>query len=121
MEQEKKHGWFLADRFEGPFEGEPLEKLYLLLARLLGGADRPILLWAEIVTQTPSPLIGNYGINRMIWSPLPPTCAYIQPVRVAMNIDEYLKQQNIVAISGIDTRHLTKKLPGIRCDERRDH
>ena len=27
-----------------------------------------------------------------------------------MNIDEYLKQQNIVAISGIDTRHLTKKL-----------
>ena len=26
------------------------------------------------------------------------------------NIDEYLKQQNIVAISGIDTRHLTKKL-----------
>lgn len=27
-----------------------------------------------------------------------------------MNIDQYLKQQNVIAISGIDTRHLTKKL-----------
>ena len=74
--------------------------------------------YGQIVTQT-YPLIGNYGINLDdMESASSHVQGYIvrewcdQPsnFRVAMNIDEYLKQQNIVAISGIDTRHLTKKL-----------
>ncbi len=67
--------------------------------------------YGQIVTQT-YPLIGNYGINLDdMESASSHVQGYIvrewcdQPsnFRVAMNIDEYLKQQNIVAISGIDT------------------
>src|ERR1700749_4770971 len=72
----------------------------------------------QIVTMT-YPLIGNYGINRQdvesrqphvawfIVKELPP--AYSN-YRADMSLDEYLKQNRIVGIEGIDTRALTRKL-----------
>ncbi|MDD2955156.1 MAG: carbamoyl phosphate synthase small subunit [Oscillospiraceae bacterium] len=72
--------------------------------------------YGQIVTQT-YPLIGNYGINDDdMESAASHVKGYIvrewcdEPsnFRVAMNIDQYLKEQNVIAISGIDTRRLTK-------------
>jgi len=72
----------------------------------------------QIVTMT-YPLIGNYGINRqdiesrtphvkgLIVKELSPTYSNY---RADMSLDEYLKQNNIVGIAGIDTRALTRKL-----------
>src|SRR3954464_9909978 len=72
----------------------------------------------QIVTMT-YPLIGNYGINRQdvesrqphvapfVVKELPP--AYSN-YRADMSLDEYLKQNKIVGIEGIDTRALTRKL-----------
>src|ERR1041384_5933917 len=72
----------------------------------------------QIVTMT-YPLIGNYGINRQdvesrqphvagfIVKELPP--AYSN-YRADMSLDEYLKQNKIVGIEGIDTRALTRRL-----------
>lgn len=74
--------------------------------------------YGQIVTQT-YPLIGNYGINLDdMESSASHVRGYVvrewcdQPsnFRVAMDIDQFLKQQNVVAICGIDTRHLTKKI-----------
>lgn len=74
--------------------------------------------YGQIVTQT-YPLIGNYGINLDdMESAASHVKGYIvrewcdQPsnFRVAMDIDQYLKKQKVIAISGIDTRRLTKKL-----------
>ena len=74
--------------------------------------------YGQIVTQT-YPLIGNYGINLDdMESASSHVKGYIvrewcdQPsnFRVAMDIDQYLKKQKVIAISGIDTRRLTKKL-----------
>ena len=74
--------------------------------------------YGQIVTQT-YPLIGNYGINlEDMESAASHVKGYIvrewceQPsnFRVAMDIDQYLKKQKIIAVSGIDTRQLTKKL-----------
>src|SRR5947199_10543691 len=65
------------------------------------------------------PLIGNYGINRQdVESKRPHVAGFIikelPPVysnyRADMSLDEYLKQNNIVGIEGIDTRALTRKL-----------
>src|SRR6478752_2758091 len=85
----------------------------------------------QIVTMT-YPLIGNYGINRQdvesrqphvagfIVKELPP--AYSN-YRADMSLDDYLKQNRIVGIEGIDTRALTRKLritgamPGILSTE----
>ncbi len=73
---------------------------------------------AQIVTMT-YPLIGNYGINRedmeskkpqvagFIIKELPP--AYSN-YRADMSLEDYLKQNKIVAIQGIDTRALVRKL-----------
>src|SRR5213083_3524282 len=72
----------------------------------------------QIITMT-YPLIGNYGINRQdvesrqphvagfIVKELPP--AYSN-YRADMSLDDYLKQNRIVGIKGIDTRALTRKL-----------
>jgi carbamoyl-phosphate synthase small subunit len=72
----------------------------------------------QIVTMT-YPLIGNYGINRQdVESRRPHVAGFIikelPPVysnyRADMSLDEYLKQNNLVGIEGIDTRALTRKL-----------
>ena len=72
----------------------------------------------QLVAQT-YPLIGNYGINYDD-NESPEThlrgyivrewCETPSNFRSAMTIDTYLKQQNVIAISGIDTRHLTRKI-----------
>src|SRR4051794_37995928 len=72
----------------------------------------------QIVTMT-YPLIGNYGINRQdVESRQPHVAGFIikelAPVhsnyRADMSLDEYLKQNNLLGIQGIDTRALTRKL-----------
>ena len=72
--------------------------------------------YGQIVTQT-YPLIGNYGVNRednesyrswvkgyivREWCPNPSN------FRCEGTIDEFLKEQNIIGIYGIDTRRLTR-------------
>src|SRR2546428_2762738 len=72
----------------------------------------------QIVTMT-YPLIGNYGINRQdVESRRPHVAGFIikelSPVysnyRADMSLDEYLKENHILGIEGIDTRALTRKL-----------
>jgi carbamoyl-phosphate synthase small subunit len=72
----------------------------------------------QIVTMT-YPLIGNYGINRQdVESKAPHVAGFVikelaplhSNYRADLSLDEYLKQNNIVAIQGIDTRALTRKL-----------
>ena len=72
--------------------------------------------YGQIVTQT-FPLIGNYGmISPDSESKKPWISAYIvrekcdEPsnFRCEKTIDDYLKQNNIIGIYGIDTRELTK-------------
>ncbi|HET6248038.1 MAG TPA: glutamine-hydrolyzing carbamoyl-phosphate synthase small subunit [Tepidisphaeraceae bacterium] len=72
----------------------------------------------QIVTMT-YPLIGNYGINRQdIESRQPHVAGFVvkelPPVysnyRADLSLDEYLKENQIIGIEGIDTRALTRKL-----------
>jgi carbamoyl-phosphate synthase small subunit len=72
----------------------------------------------QIVTMT-YPLIGNYGINRQdMESRRPHVAGFIikelAPVysnyRADLSLDEYLKQNQILGIEGIDTRALTRRL-----------
>src|SRR5215204_7234824 len=72
----------------------------------------------QIVTMT-YPLIGNYGVNRQdVESRQPHVAGFVikelPPVysnyRADMSLDEYLKQNRIIGIEGIDTRALTRKL-----------
>jgi carbamoyl-phosphate synthase small subunit len=72
----------------------------------------------QIVTMT-YPLIGNYGINTQdVESKQPHVAGFIikelSPIhsnyRANMSLDEYLRQNRIVGIEGIDTRALTRKL-----------
>ena len=72
----------------------------------------------QIVTMT-YPLIGNYGINRMdVESRQPHVAGFIvkelSPIhsnyRADTSLDQYLKENNIIAIQGIDTRALTRKI-----------
>jgi carbamoyl-phosphate synthase small subunit len=65
------------------------------------------------------PLIGNYGINRLdVESRRPHVAGFVikelSPIysnyRADMSLDEYLKQNKIIGIEGIDTRALTRKL-----------
>src|SRR5471032_2836150 len=71
----------------------------------------------QIVTMT-YPLIGNYGINRQdVESKRPHVAGFIikelSPIysnyRADLSLDEYLKQNNILGIEGIDTRALVRK------------
>src|SRR5882724_4010175 len=72
----------------------------------------------QIVTMT-YPLIGNYGINRQdVESRQPHVAGFIikelaplhSNYRADLSLDQYLKENNIVAIAGIDTRALTRRL-----------
>lgn len=72
----------------------------------------------QIVTFT-YPLIGNYGINRDDYETITPSikgiivreiCKKPSNFRKEFTLDEILKDINIPAISGIDTRALTKKI-----------
>src|SRR5690348_8146270 len=72
----------------------------------------------QIVTMT-YPLIGNYGINREdVESKKPHVAGFIikelPPVysnyRADVSLDQYLKDNNIIGIEGIDTRALTRRL-----------
>jgi carbamoyl-phosphate synthase small subunit len=72
----------------------------------------------QIVTMT-YPLIGNYGINRQdVESRQPHVAGFVikelaplhSNYRADLSLDDYLKQNDIVAIAGIDTRALTRKL-----------
>lgn len=65
------------------------------------------------------PLIGNYGINleddesHKSWVSgyiMREMCEYPSNFRCKMTLDAYLKEQKIVAITGIDTRRLTRIL-----------
>src|SRR5437763_10410825 len=72
----------------------------------------------QIVTMT-YPLIGNYGVNRQdveSWRPhvsgfvIRELSPVISNWRADYSLDEYLQQNGIPGIQGIDTRALTKKL-----------
>jgi carbamoyl-phosphate synthase small subunit len=72
----------------------------------------------QIVTMT-YPLIGNYGINRQdVESRQPHVAGFIvkelSPVysnyRANMSLEQYLSENKIIGIEGIDTRALTRKL-----------
>jgi carbamoyl-phosphate synthase small subunit len=73
---------------------------------------------AQIVTMT-YPLIGNYGVNRLdVESWKPHVAGFVirelSPVvsnwRADASLEEYLKENGIPGIAGIDTRALTKRL-----------
>ena len=72
----------------------------------------------EIVTMT-YPLIGNYGINREdVESSRPHLAGFIVKEacdmpsnwRSEMSLDAYLKENNIIGLSGIDTRALVRHI-----------
>ncbi|MDB5318886.1 MAG: carbamoyl-phosphate synthase, small subunit [Phycisphaerales bacterium] len=72
----------------------------------------------QIVTMT-YPLIGNYGINRQdVESKQPHVAGFIikelaplhSNYRADLSLHDYLAQNNILGIQGIDTRALTRKL-----------
>src|SRR4029079_10590487 len=72
----------------------------------------------QIVTMT-YPLIGNYGINREdVESKQPHVAGFVikelSPIasnwRSNMTLDEYLSQNKIIGIEGIDTRALVRKI-----------
>jgi len=73
------------------------------------------------------PLIGNYGINqvdvesRRIFVEgfiVKERSRIVSNWRAAKSLDDYLKENNIVAIEGVDTRALTKKAERKRRHER---
>jgi carbamoyl-phosphate synthase small subunit len=72
----------------------------------------------QIVTMT-YPLIGNYGINQQdVESKRPHVKGFVikelapaySNYRADMSLSDYLAQNNIIGIQGIDTRALTRKL-----------
>ena len=72
----------------------------------------------QIVTMT-YPLIGNYGINRVdVESRQPHVSGFVvkelSPLasnyRSDLSLEDYLRQNNIIGLQGIDTRALTRKL-----------
>lgn len=74
--------------------------------------------YGQMVTQT-FPLIGNYGLNdadkesAKAWVKgyiVREACDAPSNFRCKYTIDEYLKAQNVIGITGIDTRALTKKI-----------
>ena len=74
--------------------------------------------YGQIVTMT-YPLIGNYGINLEDSESKSPkvkgfivreNCHFPNNFRCEMQLDDYLKQNKIIGLQGIDTRALTKIL-----------
>ena len=74
--------------------------------------------YGQIVTMT-YPLIGNYGINFEDMESKGPkvkgfivreNCSYPNNFRCEMGLEDFLKQNKIIGLEGIDTRALTKVL-----------
>ena len=74
--------------------------------------------FGQIVTQT-FPLIGNYGVmkedyeSKKSWVKgyiVRELCQLPSNFRCQGNLEDFLKEQGIIGIAGIDTRALTKKL-----------
>ena len=74
--------------------------------------------FGQIVTQT-FPLIGNYGVmkedyeSKKSWVKgyiVRELCQFPSNFRCQGNLEDFLKEQGIIGIAGIDTRALTKKL-----------
>ena len=74
--------------------------------------------YGQIVTMT-YPLIGNYGINLEDMESKTPkvrgfivreNCNFPNNFRCEMDLENYLKQNKIIGLEGIDTRALTKVL-----------
>ena len=74
--------------------------------------------YGQIITQT-YPLIGNYGMNSedkesgRVWAKgyiVREACTAPSNFRSETTLDEFLKQNNVIGIEGIDTRHLTRTL-----------
>lgn len=72
--------------------------------------------YGQIITQT-YPLVGNYGINEedaesaRIWAfgyIVRELCETPSNFRSKKTLDAFLKEQNIIGISGVDTRKLTR-------------
>ncbi len=72
----------------------------------------------QIVCMT-YPLIGNYGINRDDYESIEPAikglivkelCDFPSNFRTQITLDELFKKKNLLGISGIDTRRLTRIL-----------
>ena len=71
---------------------------------------------SQIVTMT-YPLIGNYGVNdgdiessriQVSGFVVKEACSYPSNFRSQKSIGDYLKESNIVGVSGVDTRKLTR-------------
>ncbi|HDK7174061.1 TPA: glutamine-hydrolyzing carbamoyl-phosphate synthase small subunit [Clostridium botulinum] len=74
--------------------------------------------YGQIVTMT-YPLIGNYGINLEDMESKSPKvrgfivrekCSFSNNFRSEVELEDYLKQNNVIGLEGIDTRALTKIL-----------
>lgn len=74
--------------------------------------------YGQIITQT-YPLIGNYGMNSedkesgRVWAKgyiVREACTAPSNFRSETTLDEFLKQNNVIGIEGIDTRCLTRTL-----------
>jgi carbamoyl-phosphate synthase small subunit len=74
--------------------------------------------YEQIVTMT-YPLIGNYGTNSLDWESgkifaagfiVRENCNYPSNWRNSSSLDEYLKENNVVGLEGIDTRALVKHI-----------
>ncbi len=74
--------------------------------------------FGQIITQT-YPLIGNYGMNAddmestKIWAKgyiVREACKTPSNWRCDRSLDAFLKENNIIGIEGIDTRHLTRMI-----------
>ncbi|ACA54241.1 glutamine-hydrolyzing carbamoyl-phosphate synthase small subunit [Clostridium botulinum] len=74
--------------------------------------------YGQIVTMT-YPLIGNYGINLEDMESKSPKvrgfivrekCSFSSNFRSEVELEDYLKQNNVIGLEGIDTRALTKVL-----------
>lgn len=72
----------------------------------------------QIVTMT-YPLIGNYGINpqdiesskvQVEGFIVKELCRYPSNYRSCKNLEDYLKENNIIGVEGVDTRALTKHI-----------
>lgn len=76
--------------------------------------------YGQILTQT-YPLVGNYGMNSQdgesgrVWARgyvVREACGVPSNFRSEMGLDEFLKQNGVVGIQGVDTRRLTRVLRG---------
>ena len=72
--------------------------------------------YGQIITQT-YPLVGNYGVNgedaesARIWAfgyIVRELCGTPSNFRCQKTLDEFLKEQGIIGIAGVDTRRLTR-------------